>query len=60
MADPTSPSRAPARVNRGNAERVAAWLLTGPIGHLVAGVIDWLVLWAGWAWARARGREPFA
>lgn len=37
-------------------ERVAARLLTGPVGHLVAGVVDWLVLLARIAWARVRGR----
>jgi hypothetical protein len=26
---------------------VLAWLYTGPLGHLVAGVVDWLVLVAG-------------
>jgi hypothetical protein len=25
-------------------ERFAAWLLTGPVGHLVAGVADFAVL----------------
>jgi len=25
-------------------DRLAAWLVTGPLGHLVAGVLDWLVL----------------
>jgi hypothetical protein len=24
--------------------RVAAWLYTGPLGHLAAGVADWIVL----------------
>ncbi|HEV2752378.1 MAG TPA: hypothetical protein VGV36_00945 [Solirubrobacteraceae bacterium] len=24
--------------------RAAAWLVTGPVGHLVAGVVDWVVL----------------
>jgi hypothetical protein len=24
--------------------RAAAWLVTGPLGHLAAGVIDWTVL----------------
>jgi hypothetical protein len=26
--------------------RLAAWLCTGPIGHLVAGVVDWVALLA--------------
>jgi hypothetical protein len=24
--------------------KMLAWLYTGPLGHLVAGVIDWVVL----------------
>jgi len=31
--------------------RFAAWLVTGPVGHLTAGVSDWtrlLVRWALW------------
>jgi hypothetical protein len=38
--------------------RVAAWLVTGPVGHLVAGVVDWAALLARLWWARARRREP--
>jgi len=38
--------------------RVAAWVVTGPAGHLWAGVCDWAELVARYAWARARGREP--
>lgn len=38
-------------------ERLAARLLTGGVGHLVAGVVDWVVLVARFTWARARGRE---
>jgi hypothetical protein len=26
---------------------VLAWLYTGPLGHLAAGVIDWLALLSG-------------
>jgi hypothetical protein len=25
-------------------ERAAAWLVTGPVGHLAAGTVDWIVL----------------
>jgi hypothetical protein len=39
--------------------RLAAWLVTGPIGHLVAGVIDWVVIMGRYVLARARGREPW-
>jgi hypothetical protein len=34
--------------------RLAAWLVTGPLGHLWAGVADWMELIARWALARAR------
>jgi hypothetical protein len=34
--------------------RLAAWLVTGPVGHGVAGVADWLELLARSARARAR------
>jgi hypothetical protein len=32
--------------------RVAAWLVTGPLGHFVAGVIDWAELLARLLWSR--------
>jgi hypothetical protein len=38
--------------------RIAAWLVTGPVGHLVAGLADILTMLARYWWARARGREP--
>jgi len=34
---------------------VIAWLYTGPVGHLAAGVADWVTLLARLAWSRARG-----
>jgi hypothetical protein len=39
-------------------ERAAARLVTGPLAHLYAGLVDWVVLLARWQWARAR-RRPF-
>jgi hypothetical protein len=39
---------------------IAARLVTGPAGHLVAGVADWAVLFFVWVRARARGRDPWA
>jgi hypothetical protein len=33
-------------------QRFAAWLLTGPVGHLAAGLADWVALM--WAAAQAR------
>jgi hypothetical protein len=34
--------------------RLAAWLVTGPLGHLLAGVADWVVLLARWVRSRVR------
>jgi hypothetical protein len=34
--------------------RVASWAVTGPLGHLVAGVADWAVA----LWRHVRAREP--
>ena len=34
--------------------RLAAWIVTGPLGHLYGGVADWATLLARYAWARAR------
>jgi hypothetical protein len=33
-------------------QRFAAWLVTGPLGHLAAGLADWVALL--WAVAQAR------
>jgi hypothetical protein len=38
---------------------VLTWLYTGPVGHLAAGVMDWAELLGRYAWARARGRDPW-
>ena len=46
-----SPIRLPLRV------RAAAWLVTGPLGHLWAGAADGVSLAVRYWWARARGRE---
>src|SRR3954452_24290958 len=42
------------------ASRFRAWLYTGPVGHLAAGIADWAELLAHYAYARARGRDPWA
>jgi hypothetical protein len=34
--------------------RLAAWLVTGPLGHLWAGLVDWAELLARWIVARVR------
>jgi hypothetical protein len=50
--------RAPYRHAIGNSrspqEVVAAWVITGPLGHLYAGVADWLGVLV--KYVRARGR----
>ena len=40
-------------------ERFAAWLVTGPIGHFVAGVIDWLALIVHVVRSWMAGRDPW-
>jgi len=45
------PQRPPLR------DRIAARVVTGPVGHLVAGVADWAQLLARYVWAHARGKE---
>jgi hypothetical protein len=36
------------------ARHFLAWLYTGPLGHLVAGVAEWADLLARHAWSRVR------
>jgi hypothetical protein len=43
-------------VKRGPAERLVAWLYTGPLGHLYGIVADISVMWARYGWSRARRR----
>jgi hypothetical protein len=38
-------------------ETLAAWVLTGPLGHLYGGLVDWARLLGRLARARARGEE---
>jgi hypothetical protein len=40
------------------ADRIAAAIVTGPLGHLYAGLVDLVVIAARQAWARARRRPP--
>jgi hypothetical protein len=37
--------------------RFAGWLVCGPLGHLAAGVTDWVVLLAGWQLAERRSKR---
>jgi hypothetical protein len=39
-------------------ERLAAAIVTGPAGHLAAGLTDWAVLLTRFAWAKARRSTP--
>jgi hypothetical protein len=36
-------------------ERAAGWLVCGPVGHLVAGIADWLELVVRWRLGRRGG-----
>jgi hypothetical protein len=40
--------------------RLAARILTGPVGFFVAGAVDWVVLLSRYLAARAAGRDPWA
>jgi hypothetical protein len=57
MGDPERYLQAVSSLRLGPAERTLAWLVTGPIGHFAAGLVDWLELLIRWAWARSRGRS---
>jgi hypothetical protein len=52
----TIPSRFVQPIRRSPAERLAAWLLTGPLGHLWSALADVVVLLARCGRARVRGR----
>jgi hypothetical protein len=41
-------------------DRLAAWLITGPVGHLWSALADIAAAWTRYAWARIRGRDPLA
>jgi hypothetical protein len=38
-------------------ERFSAWLVTGPLGHLAAGVADWVTMLVRWRLQVARERR---
>jgi hypothetical protein len=49
--------------HRGAAERLQAWVFTGPLGHLWSVMVDVAVLWAHYGLFKARtlagaGRRP--
>jgi hypothetical protein len=41
-------------------ERLATWLITGPLGHLAGGVLDWGELFGRYWLSRLRGRPIHA
>jgi len=43
-------------IDRGPRERFAAWLVTGPIGHLYGTLADVALPWGRWGFARVRAR----
>ncbi len=53
MPTPGPLARPPART------RALAWLVTGPVGHAIAGALDWIALGLHYARARLAGREPW-
>jgi hypothetical protein len=55
VARPGAPPAKPSRPRR-----LAAWAVTGPLGFLVAGVVDWLALLVRYVSARVAGRDPWA
>jgi hypothetical protein len=48
-----APYRHAMRRSRPPLEVVAAWIVTGPLGHLYAGIVDWLGVLV--RYVRARG-----
>jgi hypothetical protein len=41
---------------RGPRERLSAWLVTGPLGHLYGTLADIVLLWTRWGATRVRAR----
>jgi hypothetical protein len=59
------PPAAEARVRRGPAERLMAWIVTGPLGHFWSVMVDVVVLWVRYGLFKARtlagaGKPPSA
>jgi hypothetical protein len=44
-------------IRRGPRERLVAWLVTGPFGHLYGTLADIVLLWTRWAVSRVRARD---
>jgi hypothetical protein len=47
-------------MRRSAPERALAWLVTGPVGHLAAGIADWVTLLGRLAAGAARRRRAGA
>jgi hypothetical protein len=45
-----------APVRRPAAEKLQAWIVTGPIGHLWSALADMVLIWVRYLAHRARGR----
>jgi hypothetical protein len=43
-------------VRRPIAEKVQAWIVTGPLGHLWSALADMTLIWSRWLGHRARRR----
>jgi hypothetical protein len=43
-------------IHRSLREKLVAWIVTGPLGHLYGTVVDIAVLWVRWARERVRRR----
>ena len=43
-------------IDRHPPERLQAWFVTGPLGHLYGGLADMTLLWGSWGFARVRAR----
>jgi hypothetical protein len=44
-------------ISRSPRERIAAWIVTGPLGHLYGTLADITVLWTRWGLSRVRARR---
>jgi hypothetical protein len=44
-----------ARVDRPTAEKLQAWIVTGPLGHLWSALADMAVIWVRYLAHRVRG-----
>jgi hypothetical protein len=46
----------PPVLRRPAAEKLQAWIVTGPLGHLWSALADVTIIWARYVMNRARGR----